>query len=191
MLTMRKAGSKRATELASSLSVSAANQSYKSQNGIAVVKVDGSLHKVSIRTKVADNLDLNSFDQYKSEISISSLFLPPGTVVKEKTNQNFNIQNSPEGVVWASEDIAGAEKAKEILIIYTIVFPLDKKNQLTKDAEVNAEDFATPFLAWVEINGKAVSASYAKAGADTHVSIQIMFPHLEKSSESPLNLKFK
>merc|ERR1712093_599366 len=82
-------------------------------------------------------------------------------------------------------------KAREMLFLYNIVFPLEPANIVTKDALVNDESFSPPFISWVEINGKMVAASAAKAGSDSHVSIQIMFPHLEKASEDALSVKFK
>jgi len=194
MLSLQKSSSPKNTpdELAMSLSVAPANHTFKSLSGIAIAKVNSKLHKVMIRVKSLTDIELNDFDANKSEISLSSVFLPPGTTVVTKNTQSFNISASSEGIEWKALSIEGDSlKAREMLFIYTIVFPLDKANQVTKDALVNDDAFSPPFISWVEINGKMVASSAAKAGSDTHVSIQIMFPHLEKASEDKLSVKFK
>lgn len=194
MLTMTKASSPKNTpdELSMSLAVGSTNQTFKSVTGIAITKVNQKLHKVSIRVMSDKEIALNDFDANKSEISLSSVFLPPGTTVVTKNIGSFNIAASSEGIEWNSMRIdPDSLKAREMLFLYNIVFPLEPANIVTKDALVNDESFSPPFISWVEINGKMVASSAAKAGSDSHVSIQIMFPHLEKASEDALSVKFK
>lgn len=120
MLTLQKSstGSSGPEELGMSLSVAPANHTFKSLSGIAIARVNQKLHKVSIRVKSLTDIALNDFDANKSEISLSSVFLPPGSTVVTKSSQSFNIAASSEGVEWKVLNIEGDSlKAREMLFI--------------------------------------------------------------------------
>lgn len=179
-------------ELISSLGVSGSNQTAKSITGFALIEVNQKLHKVAIRTLSRADYELNDFDQAKSEISMSSFFLPPKSQTKTMTVQTFDITASAEGTVWHTLTLdSDMTKARMMLFMYNIVFPMKKTDMVTKMQEITEDGFKAPFMAWVEIQGKPVPSSGSKGGADSHVSIQVMFPHKEVASEDKITVKFK
>lgn len=179
-------------ELVSSIGASGKNQFSKSITGFNIVKVTNKLHKVSLRVLTEKEYIINDFDQDKSEISISSIFLPPNSIVKQEVLTDFNIEKNPEGYTWHTFSVEpDVHKAREMIFMYNIVFHLKEKHRVTKMKEINEETFKAPFQAWVEIKGKPVMRSITKSGGDQIVSIQIMFPHLEEASEQKFDVQFK
>jgi hypothetical protein len=61
---------------------------------------------------------MTDFDVAKSEISISSIFLPPKTISETIELQSFEINSSKEGNIWKEFILPiSPDKAKEMLFM--------------------------------------------------------------------------
>lgn len=185
-------GSGEPKEIPSSIGASGKNQASKSIVGFNLLKVNTSLHKVSLRVLTEKEYIINDFDADKSEISMSSIFLPPKSIIKQEVLTDFNIEKNPEGYTWQTFSIdPDVHKAREMLFMYNIVFHLKEKHRVTKLKQITQKTFKEPFQAWVEIKGKPIVSSITKTGGDQIVSLQVMFPHLEEASEEKFDVQFK